>query len=191
MQLYSVRPLFTGRHLAPKQQNTKTQENSLVFPSQILDRLELSNVKALGFARTQYPQVHFTGRHTKTHEFAENNELERLKSRIRAMPNDLTEQNPYGETPLHLAVENGHVEIVRHILTIPANPNRPSLQRVYLAMVESLGLRRNLELDADSCFDGETPEELAKSLHEDNPADADKKEIYNLFLEQKGLPRIP
>ena len=189
MQLYSVRPLFTGRYLAPKQQNSKTQENSLVFPSQVLDRLELSNVKAMGFARTQYPQVHFAGRHTKTHEFAENNELEKLKSRIGAMPNDLKEQNAYGDTPLHLAVEKGHVEIVREIL-FPSN-STSAFHRIYEAMVESLGLRRHLELDADSCFDGETPEELAKSLYENDPTDAGKKEIYNLFRVQKGLPRIP
>jgi ankyrin repeat protein len=188
MQFNTLTPFFASRLSPNSLQDSKSQGPYVALPLYPFDRLELSN-KANGLNSLKSPQPNFSGR-TPSHEHVTKNNLERLKQRINAIPNDLKAQDQYGDCPLHIAVTEGHTDIVRFILTLP-NVSSPVLKRrAYDAMIESLSLKNHLELDADSCYDGETPGELAKSLSEADPADSNKKEIYNLFRVQKGLPRV-
>lgn len=174
--------MFRGVTVVPKQQNYASPIASS-FYSQAVDSVCLSNKSAI---KTVSSTVRF-GRSTQSHQYAASGNKLGLISRLWANPRELHEQDENGDTPLHIGVNNSSVEIVRYLLSLT---NKRVANHQYLDIRASLALRNHLTPE-NPVFDGETPEELAKSLLDYDPMDADKKEIVNLFRERRGEERIP
>lgn len=170
--------MFRGVAVAPKQQKYASPIASPSY-SQTGDTLCLSN-------KTVSSAVRF-GRSTQSHQYAASGNKLGLISRLWANPRELHEQDENGDSLLHIAVSNSNVEIASYLLGLN---NQRVGNNQYLDIRPSLALRNHLTPE-NPVFDGETAEELAKSLLDYDPMDADKKEIVNLFRVRRGEERLP